>query len=199
MTIKPGYTRVSEILKIVPSIIELNPVKFGYPYNDISPSVLANAGRRGTNVHSAIEAYYKGEVFPLVEDEQKCFNSFLEWQQENHVGPLNQEMRFYDDKLKITGCLDMVAIVGGYSPPALIDWKTSSTSDEKKWALQAAFYYILCKTNRDQCLLFNRAIFVKLDRKGGKAKTYEFPMTKDLIYSALAVLKMYRYLTGDLT
>src|ERR1700755_2771708 len=143
--IKKGYTRVSTILSSMPSFVD---GKFTFPLQNINTEVLSRKAEVGSNVHKAIEAHIKGDFFPLNDQEQGYFQSYLLWEKQAQLLPMETELRLYDEPTKITGCVDMMAQVGGDRESVLIDFKCTVAEDPKKWPLQAAAYSWLLASNR---------------------------------------------------
>lgn len=130
------YPRVSDILKVFTR----------KDYEMISPEVLANAAARGTKVHTYCAGYAEGLWLPEIEAEcQPYVTSFALWCDECIDSVILTEERLYDDELKFSGQIDMVAKLKDGSL-ALIDLKTSA-NESKSWALQLAAYDHLLKLN----------------------------------------------------
>ena len=188
--IKPGYTRVSQILEMLPT---LSNGKWGYPMQNIDPYILARAADRGTNVHAAIKAHWDGEFYPLDEKEQGYFESFKKW--EAIIKPKHEmsEMRLYDDLTMVTGAADFIGRLGNSLMGTLIDFKTTASEDKKKWPLQAAFYHYLCHVNKIE--IHREVLFVKLATDGSRPSTYEYDSNDEKI-EAFAALTLFRHLTN---
>ena len=192
--IKPGYIRVSEILSIVPSIISEKPTTFGYPLHNIDQTVLSNKADIGSSVHAAIDHQAKGDFFPLKESEQGYYNSYLQWAKFVELKPIETELRLYEEGMKITGGIDMLAILKGSPKWRLIDFKCTVSEDAKKWSLQAALYSMIIAQN-DMGIMLD-ALFVKLDKNGEMPEVYEYKITNELQVAALSFYNAYKYVTG---
>ena len=191
--IKPGYTRVSSLLDLMPSVEVLSDGKnkFKYILQEIDPAVLANKANIGKNIHEAIEEHFKGGgFFPLSDEEQGYYQSFLQIEKVVRFDPYVVEKRFDCDNLKITGKVDLVNKTS--KGLMLVDFKTSAVADPKKWALQAAFYCYLCNINKID--LIDQALFIKLDKEGKKPKTISFNIDTNLRATMVSLLNLYRYL-----
>lgn len=176
--IKPGYTRVSEILSILPG------------YKNIAPEVLERKAQVGTNVHNAIFLHGKDIPLNLTDEEQKYFESYQKWAEIVELKPILTETRLYDEGLKITGCVDYF---GGFDKEyLLIDYKTSVCEDKVKWPLQAAFYHELLLTNGYRNAS-DRVIFLKLDKEGKMPKAISYEITHDLRAMVWNLLRVYQY------
>lgn len=84
------------------------------------------AASAGTQVHTAIEAYIRGEVvdrFLTCDEARSGFHAFLSWESKNHVQWLESEVEVYSLSIGYAGRFDAIAIVNGHT--YLIDFKTS--------------------------------------------------------------------------
>jgi hypothetical protein len=168
--IKPGYTRVSEILRIFND------------FSTIDPYILENAKNRGSRVHAAIDEYIKTAMVltELEEQDKPYFESFMSWYEsipgiEKEI--THNEVRLYDDKRMITGKIDGVLRRGGRL--ILIDWKTSSSANDLSWPLQAALYVQLIRKNK-LCDISDTVIFLQLDKYGGPAREHVYEICKPI-------------------
>lgn len=124
--IKPGYTRVSDILSIFQNYWKVDPAKLK-KHQDL-----------GVLVHDAIERHLKGEFVPIQMPLTPYFESFLKWEKVYKPKPLVIEKRYYDDQLMVTGRIDLLAEIEQLN--VLVDWKTGSWAHPEIWALQGTFY-----------------------------------------------------------
>lgn len=157
------YTRVSEILS---------------PYSDFSnidPQVLANAADRGTRVHKLCELYIKNLMIEPVEsldtELQGYFKSFVNWCDLALHTPIDAEARYYCDELKITGQIDLVAMLNDSNKAVIIDIKTPQNSS-KTWNLQTAAYMYLYNQTLD--IPIHRRGCLLLNKNGGLATFIEY-------------------------
>ncbi|NBW57791.1 exonuclease [bacterium] len=112
---------------------------------DNANSIAAAASRRGTKVHSIIEAYLKNDDAPIEDklDLDRFFSlePFLDCIDNIHV----QEKGLYSDHLRIAGTVDCIAEYNGKL--SVIDFKTSSKPKKKEWIdnyfMQCAAYAIM--------------------------------------------------------
>lgn len=176
--IKPGYIRISQILQ---------------QFNDFSAvpdEVLSAKCTLGSHVHAAIEALHEGLYVPLTEREQPYFESFEKWHAVTQFTPHKSEVRLYDDKLKITGCLD--AIYERNGKLILVDYKTSASPSES-WQYQGMFYWHLAKINGID--LEKRYLFLQFHPNGKPASTYSFDASERTWQTCLNLY--YGYLGGN--
>lgn len=174
--IKDGYTRVSEIIGWYKAL------KLG----SIDPEVLRRKTEIGTEVHEAIDGYYTGvPPVSLSERAKGYFESFKGWVQNSPHVVLNQEIRYYCDKLKITGAIDMIAMLK--SGMSIIDFKTSAAVDKQAWELQAAFYHYLSGNKVENIY------FIKLDKEGKDPKVVNFKPAPELWEKALKCYEVYKF------
>lgn len=177
--ILPGYIRVSEILRHLKD------------FSHIDPEVLQNKCIIGTNVHKAIEDDLSGE-FPCIEESPPSYyHSFMHWK--NTFNPLCvlKEERLYCHKLKITGQIDAIMKFPGDEARFLIDFKTSANECPLTWPLQAHFYYYLYRANYKEPIA-NRFIFLKLDKKGGMPRAFNYFYDENTMQRCFKELTIYR-------
>jgi hypothetical protein len=174
--IKPGYTRVTDILSIFQN------------YTQVDRARLKKAQDIGTLVHAAIEKHFKGEFVPLFMPLTPYFLSFTKWESTLGIKPLIVEERFYDDDLMITGRVDLMAEIEGSL--ALVDFKTGSWAHPDIWALQASFYrHFLWKMERAP----NHFFFVQLRSDGGKPDVHYMSYNPDWWDICKAAIQCYNY------
>lgn len=178
-----GYIRVSDVIGKFSGFATCdNCMKNSL---GIDPDVLNKKCEIGTSVHEAIELYLKG-IDPIIsEDCEPYLESFMQWHQKNPIVPQKQEVRFFNQCLKLTGQVDMM--VNGQ----IYDFKTSSSVSRKSWAIQAALYY---KLAFDAGLDVDKTvIFLHLKKDGKEAKPIEFVITDALLEVAIANVLSFRY------
>lgn len=179
--IKPGYTRVTDMLKW---IIDLSK---------LPPEILDRFDRKGvigTNVHKAIEMNEKGEWYPLMPEEQPYFDSYLKWRKSAMPTFTTQEHRMYCDNLMISGQCDGVVRLYGDKDLCLIDYKTSAMQDDKIWGMQATFYHYLIKMEMQN--ISDEVIFLQLNPKGKLPKVIRYKADAELMKDCLAVHRIYK-------
>jgi hypothetical protein len=189
--IDPKWTRVSNILSMIPSVGEDG--KWSFPMNEINPDILQKKADLGTAVHSAIAAHTKDEFYVLSYKEASYLKSFLAWEKEVGLAWSRVEKRLYYEPMLLTGCIDMVGMLKNSSSWQIIDFKCAAAPDVKKWPIQGALYYLLCTENG--LYVDNRVVFVQLDAKGKLPKVHEFEITKELMAMAISLYNLYVYLT----
>lgn len=177
--LKPGYTRVTEVLS---------------PYNDFSkvpPQTLANKQRIGTLTHDFCEAYVLDLLIEPVPDEIKnYFDCFTHWFDFTVDKVINAEERLYSDEWYITGKYDALVQLKGSSEIVLLDYKTCLATS-KTWQLQTAAYGILLLEDRN--LQIDRRCALKLDGKGASAKLIEYTDHERDRAMFLNVLRTHRF------
>lgn len=175
--IKPGYTRVSEILGQWPQ------------FEGVKPEVLAKKCALGTEVHEAIMGFHNDIHLPVGEDAQGYYDSFMKW----HIlckYPMQSIGRLYCETLKITGEIDAIIKVG--EAWCLVDWKTCATANEKMWKLQGQFYQYLMKANGHE--LSTAFYFVKLDKDGGMPTVKVYESSKEIMNVCMSAYICHKYL-----
>ncbi len=155
--IKPGYTRVTEIL---------------YPFSgikDINPDIVQNAADRGTRTHKVCESIVMGLGEWDVDDQIRPYvESFKQWWDLGHE-VLAVEQRFYDDEYMLTGAVDLILRTDECD--IIIDLKTSY-KPSKTWPLQGSAY---AKMARQSGYNIQKIQFLHLNRYGLKPRIYEYP------------------------
>jgi len=196
--IKPGYTRVTEILGQWNTDIQVDgetiAKAFAGSRNAIDISVLSNKANIGTNVHRAIEGYLEGFEVKLEEKEQGYFQSFLGWYAKSKVNIVESEKRYYCDKLGITGCVDALVRFPDSDDLILVDYKTSAQENPKMWPLQATFYHYL--VSETGLKISDRLLFLKLEKKGFPASVFEYKFTPKLLQICKCACTCYRYINS---
>jgi PD-(D/E)XK nuclease superfamily len=176
--IEPGYTRVSEVLGIFQS------------YAHIDKAKLKKKQDLGTDIHDAIETYWKGGFSAMSAKHDLYFDSFLKWMNGKNVIPVFIEQRFYHRTLKLTGKIDLVCLKDNV--PMIIDYKTGSWLHPEIWQLQATMYrMLLAAENRE--ILPNEFLFLKL--MPDASPPIEIPMIYNPDHEEVckAALQCYRY------
>ena len=177
--IPSGYLRVTEVLMPFSTLTE------------IDPQTLANAADRGTRVHSYCEAHALGLfVADVDEDCKNYFNVFKVWFDEMVEKVLHSEKRMNSPTLRLSGAMDMIAILKGDTKPTLVDIKTPA-SPSTSWQLQTAAYQLLAK----ECLNENveRRICLMLPKYKDTAKVVEYEDHKGDQAKYLMALELYRF------
>lgn len=179
--IKPGYTRVSEILSQWDK----------FSYLNIDPIIFEKKTMIGTNVHAAIlEDSLDYPVVLTDEEGGRYFQSYILFKRKENISFRKSELRLYDDDLMITGAIDAILDFPGSSGPCLIDWKTSAAKDDLFWEMQANFYLHLLKKNgygdiSDNCQ------FVKLNKLGDLPSIHHYRYSEVIIEACFAAIKTY--------
>ena len=123
---------------VLPSVTQVLKVKFGDMYNRVNEDVLNRAATRGTQIHSDIEAYVKGE-----ERNTEEVRGFKFLQVHYDIVPYTAEVPvvvFKGGLPKCAGRLDLLADVGGkYS---IADIKTTATLNKEYLAYQLNLYRV---------------------------------------------------------
>ena len=180
--IKPNYTRVSTVLSIFQQ------------YSYVPSAKLKRAQDIGVDVHAAIETYFRGDFEPLSVRRVPYFESFLKWVEIFKPNPLLFEERFYDDKLMITGRIDLLARKD--DQVVLIDFKTGSWAHPEIWELQATFYRYLLEIN-EYPYLPERFFFVQLMKDGSAPLTFEFKYDEKNFGICLSSWRCWKFFQKD--
>lgn len=177
--IKAGYTRVSEVLSMYTN------------FQSIPPDVLQKKSELGTAVHKVINAYLEDipTIAPL--EAEGYVQSFEKWF--NFVRPevVHTEHRMYCDEYMLTGAFDASFIMPGEELRTIVDWKTTASSHDPIWRMQAGFYHYLATLETH--LYSDRVLFLKLDKNGNNPLVKEFTIDEWMYELCLNSLEIYRY------
>lgn len=155
---RENYLRVTNIL---------------YPFSglqNIDTEVVAHAADRGTRVHLICEGIMNGLGEVGIDDETWGYvESFKKWWELGQE-VIKIEERFWDDKLEITGKVDL--IIKTPDGLAIVDLKTSS-KPSKTWPVQGAAYAYLAKLSGYD---IKKIYFLHLNKHGKEPKILEYPI-----------------------
>lgn len=180
MSIKPGYTRVSEILSQWDD------------YEGVEKSVLEKKAALGTEVHEAIMGVHEDIYLPFSEEAQGYMDSFLKWK-EQATPQLVSIGRLYCDKLKITGELDCLCKIKGSDEWIIADWKTTAVLNEKRCKLQGQFYYYLFQSNNIDMRYAPKFMFIQLKKDGAFPTVKVYDTSKELMNVCMSAYICYKY------
>ena len=120
----------------VPSVTQL--MRFGNltePYKGVDPAVVANAGRRGSEVHKLIEGHCAGMSVTPTDETLPYFNAYLAFCEDYNFKLLLSEVRLYSKKYRYAGTVDAYGdISGGFK--TIVDFKCS-------WKIDVSVIYQL--------------------------------------------------------
>ena len=181
----------------IPSVTQLLKLLPGSDYANVPETVLANAARRGTAVHEAIEYYIRYGVEEYDDELAPYVGAFKQFWNEIGAVPIGNEIPlYYDDtdneECKMlygtgyAGTADMLAAADG--KVLLMDFKcTSSVSKglRKKYAIQLEAY---AQALRKFGIVVDRKFVLQL-KKDGKFKAYEFPASDDYSWAVFRGLR----------
>jgi len=161
------YARVSDVIRPF--------VDFG----TIPKEVLERKAILGTHIHEAIDQEIKGN-FPVVAAQEKGYmQSFYKWRDRILPIFLESEVRYYCDKIMVTGCIDALVKLEGEEKGILVDFKTSAQESPIVWPMQGHFYhYLLKQAGKNPA---GRMLFIKLDRYGAMPKVYQYKFDGNLM------------------
>ena len=179
MSIREGYTRVSEILA--------QWDRFG----GIDPDVLCKKAALGTAVHEAIGADSANIFMPLEENQKGYFESFQKWHKLTNAEIVETEIRLYCDRLKITGCIDALVRLPNTESLIVVDYKTSVAEADKIWPMQGAFYHYLAISNGRK--VAPNLMFIKLNKDGLTPKVYTYFYSTHLMNVCMSAYTTYMY------
>lgn len=153
----------------------------------IDPEIVANAARRGTQVHLICEAIATGFGDVGVDDETAPYiKSFMYWW-DTSPEVISMEERLYDDELQITGKFDF--LIKTKDGLAIIDLKTSY-QESKTWPVQGnAYAYLASKSGYD----IKKIYFIHLKRDGSPPRIYDYPVDHSLFLDTYRIYKHFYY------
>jgi len=147
------------------------------------------AGSWGTNVHKVIENWIKLNIVPedLDEMQQKAFDNFKEWVDENKVEFLESEKHVWSEKMWVGGICDLVIKMDGKK--YIADIKTSSGIYKEAFFQMGA--YALCLEDMDEHKDVEGYLVINLKKNG----TIDTMMATDMDLNKRAftsALELYR-------
>lgn len=161
------YARVSDVLRSFSD------------FSHIDRAVLANKCEIGSNVHEGINDYINGHLPILSRLEMQYFHSFQHWEAALAPKFVESETRYFDDKLRLTGCIDALIKLPYEELPVLIDFKTSVSENPVTWPMQAHLYGLLLKNSGKE--VAPRYLFIKLSKHGKSPTVYTYSYNENLM------------------
>jgi CRISPR/Cas system-associated exonuclease Cas4 (RecB family) len=158
---------VTEVLGIVRKpFLEFWRGKLG---NAKCEQVLRESQDIGTNLHSMIEAYFRGETIPEHSGpELRMFLLFKEWALRSRISPIELELSMESKIYKYHGTCDFIGKLDGKL--VIVDWKTSSQMDDLHSAQLAAYAQLYLEQFNET---INDGLIVRMDKKEAAKKTFE--------------------------
>lgn len=146
-------------------------------YYRVYPNILAeakvahrrkkeSAGEFGTNVHNAIEQWIKTKAVWVSQNEmeQKAFNHFVKWAEDNKVKFYESEVHVHSRKLWVGGICDIVCEIDGKRYVA--DIKTSSGIYPEAF-IQCSAYAKFLEEMAGVDKMFDGVLILNCNKKGG--------------------------------
>lgn len=182
---------VTEVLGIVRKpFLEYWRGKLG---NQQCEMVLRESQDIGNNLHSMIEAYFKGESIPEHNGpELRMFMLFKKWALESGISPIELELYMESKKYKFHGACDFIGLLD--EKLVIVDWKTSSAMD-KFHSVQLSAYAQMYKEITGKVI--TKGLIVRMDKKEAAKKTFEIKEYADLpkVFPVfLSCLKVHRFI-----
>jgi len=106
------------------------------------------AADAGTLAHSMVERYIEDGTRLVIPDNEvgkqaeQGFKNYLQWEENNRIKIVKQEMEMVSEKYQFGGCPDALGI-DNQNNLCILDWKTSSGGPYTDWLLQLAAYNLL--------------------------------------------------------
>jgi len=177
------YARVSDILK---------------PFSDFShidEAVLRNKTDIGTQVHNAISDDINGSFPSPGKRGSGYFQSYQFWRLTLNPTFIQSEQRYFDDKKKLTGCIDALVKIPGDPLPILVDFKTSAQESPITWPMQGHLYHYLLEESGIR--VGKRFLFVKLDKLGSLPTVFEYKFDKNTHAKCMDAIDFYWKMRKD--
>jgi CRISPR/Cas system-associated exonuclease Cas4 (RecB family) len=123
----------------------------------------------GKNLHSMIEAYFRGETLEEhTGPELRMFLLFKKWALESRISPIELELSMESKQYKYHGTCDFIGKLGDRL--VIVDWKTSSMMDDLH-AVQLAAYAQMYKEQFGEVI--EDGMIVRMDKKAAAKKAFE--------------------------
>lgn len=114
----------------------------------------------GTLAHLMVEKHINWEPAPdlseypseIVTQAQRGFENYLQWQSDNRIEIIHQELQMVSESHRFGGCPDAIGI-NSKGNRVILDWKNSSSGPYVDWILQLAAYKILWEENHPKELI----------------------------------------------
>lgn len=137
-----------------------------------------SAGEFGTNVHNAIEQWIKTKAVWVSKDEmeQKAFNHFVKWAEDNKVKFLDSEKHVYSRELWIGGICDIVCEIDGKRYVG--DIKTSSGIYPEAYIQTSAYAHMLKEMGLYD--KFDGVLVINCNKKGGFEHKFNYDIEGNL-------------------
>jgi len=156
-------------------------------FDEVRPDVLAAATERGILVHRAIAARLLGLYCPPLPEECRGYLVSFEKFEPMIKRIIAVEKTFIDEKLGISGTIDLLAEIAGTTGISAIDWKTPTLA-YTVWAAQMAIYRLLSKA--DTCGT------LQLQADGGTPKIIWHHGDAYALQAFLYALQAHKYFIG---
>ena len=154
----------------VPSVSAIMEPLSRAKYGSINEAVLQRAADKGTIVHNAIENWIKFGIEDVPPEQEPYFRAFRAWWDENQPVPVASEHRMYHKLMRYAGTMDLVAYIGGEL--ALVDYKTTATTNPMSWPVQLEAY---AQALKSMGIEVERKKILHL-KKTGKFSVHEYPI-----------------------
>lgn len=177
------YVRVTQILSIFQA------------YAHVPSQKLKRAQDIGTDIHAAIESYYRGDFEPLGLRRTPYFESFLCWEGNVGAKPILLEERLFNDNLMVTGKLDLLADIGGKA--LIIDFKTGQWTHREIWELQLHWYWFLL-SNTEKLPKIEKFLVVQLVADGSAPILHEFDIRIEALEMCMRSYECWKYFNKGL-
>lgn len=185
--IPAGYLRVTECLKPYTPFDKLDP-------DSVYAMNVRWAADRGRRVHNYCEAYAQGLFVEDIDPDCKNYvEAFKYWFDDMVTEVIFTEQRINHAGYRLSGAIDLVAILKGDDTPSIIDIKTPKNISPT-WALQTGAYRILLReevgieADRRLCL-----ILPKYEERGAQTIEYRDHDCDERLF--INALEIYRYMS----
>lgn len=176
---------------VLPSVTQILEPLSKANYKGIDEDILIKAAYRGSCVHGAIELFCEYGVEDIVAEYRGYFEAFERFASEQVFEPIDIEKRVYHKKLMYAGTADSIAKLDGKM--VLIDWKTSSSINEKLYGVQLEAYEQALRSMDEKYWDISEKMVVQL-KSNGRYKIYSFPIRDEEkwnVFTSLLTVRNY--------
>ena len=176
---------------VLPSVTQILEPLSKANYKGIDEEILIKAAYRGSCVHGAIELFCEYGVEDIVAEYRGYFEAFERFASEQVFEPIDIEKRVYHKKLMYAGTADSIAKLDGKM--VLIDWKTSSSVNEKLYGVQLEAYEQALRSMDEKYWDISEKMVVQL-KSNGRYKIYSFTIRDEEkwnVFTSLLTVRNY--------
>lgn len=155
------------------------------------------AADAGTLAHALVEAHIAGQPEPPIPDgpvgeqARQGFRNYINWQANNRIQTIKQEMELVSEIYRFGGCPDAVGL-DSEKRLCILDWKNSSSGPYVDWLLQLAAYKILWIENNPDKLITGGFHLLKFSKENADFSHFFWSELREAEEYFILLLKAYR-------